>query len=124
MRPPAFAPDAPAGHGEGSDACLVCCVLPRGEGTDLQTRLWRELGVTRVDVHPARAFMGSDPRGLFNRVEKDVLSAVVEPERADVVFEWLYREGRVPDIEGRFLFVVRLSHATPYHLPPGVPEEA
>lgn len=107
---------------QGEDR-LVSCLLPQGLGVELQARLFSELGLTRVDVHTARGFIGSDPAGLFNRVEKDVLSVVVEAARADEVFEWLYGEGRVAELEGRFLYMTRLESATPFELPADVPPE-
>ena len=106
-----------------SDERQISCVLPHGLGLPLQNRLFRELGLTRVDLHSARGFMGADPRGLFNRIERDVLQVVVEEERADEVFEWLYREGHVADQEGRFLYVARVARATAFELPEGVPME-
>jgi hypothetical protein len=102
---------------------LVCCLLPKGAGVELLGRLFSELGIAALDLHSARGFMGSDPRGLFNRVEKDVLSAIVPAERADEVFDWLYREGRISEMEGRFLYVARLSRATSFVLPAEVPLE-
>ena len=106
-----------------SESRLVCCVLPHGVGLPLQEKLFHQLGLTRVELHTARGFIGSDPRGLFNRIERDVLQVVVEEDRADIVFEWLYREANVADLEGRFLFVARLAHASEYALPSGVPME-
>lgn len=107
-----------------SDLRLLSCLLPAGLGSALQARLFHELGLTRVDVHSARGFMGSDPERLFNRVEKELLSVVTTEERAEEVFEWLYREGKVAELEGRFLYMVRLSHATAFELPADVPLEA
>jgi hypothetical protein len=76
-----------------------------------------------VDVHSARGFIGSDPAGLFNRVEKEILSVVVDVARADEVFEWIYREGRVAELEGRFLYMTRLDAASAFELPPDIPPE-
>jgi hypothetical protein len=101
----------------------ICCVLPRGQGLPLQSRLFNELGLTRVELHSARGFMGSDPERLFSRIERDVLQVVVNEERADEVFEWLYHEAHVADQEGRFLYVARLARATPFALPGGIPLE-
>ena len=101
----------------------ISCVMPHGLGLPLQRRLFHELGLTRVELHSARGFMGSDPEHLFSRIERDVLQVVVEAERADEVFEWLYHEARVADQEGRFLYVARLARATPYELPKGIPME-
>lgn len=102
---------------------LVSCLLPHGLGLELQARLFEELGMARADVHSARGFIGSDPAGLFNRVEKEILSVVVEAERADEVFEWIYHEGKVAELEGRFLYMTPLESATPFELPPDVPLE-
>lgn len=109
---------------ESTGDCLVTCLLPQGIGSDLRARIFFELEVTRVDVHSARGFIGTDPAGLFNRVEKEILSVVVEAARADEVFEWIYREGRVADVEGRFLYMARLDSATPFDFPPDVAPEA
>ncbi len=102
---------------------LISCVLPKGLGHDLAGRLYREKGLTRVSVHSARGFLGSDPSGLFNRVEKEYLSVIVAPERADELFEWIYREAEVSEKEGRFLLMARAARATPFELPPDVPPE-
>jgi hypothetical protein len=107
-----------------SEARLVCCVLPHGLGLRLQERLFRELGMSRVDLHSARGFIGSDPRNLFNRVERDVLRVVVDEERADEIFEWLYREAHVGAQDGRFLYAARITRSTEYRLPEGVPLES
>lgn len=103
---------------------LVGCVLPRGVGVSILERLFHEKGLTRAELHPARGFLGSDPRGLFNRVEKEFLMVIVEEARADEVFDWIYREARVSELEGRFLYMTRLSRSTSFTLPADVPLEA
>ena len=52
-----------------TESRLICCMLPHGAGLPLQTRLFEELRLTRVDLHSARGFIGSDPRALFNRTQ-------------------------------------------------------
>jgi len=96
---------------------LLCCVLPRGSGLGIEARLYHEMGLTRVDLHSARTVIGSDPKGLFNRVEQDVLLVVVPAEQADEIFDWLYHEGGVGDAPGRFLYMARLATATPFLMP-------
>ena len=101
----------------------ITCVMPHGIGLRLQERLFHELGLTRVELHSARGFMGTDPERLLSRIERDVLQVIVDEERADEVFEWLYREAHVADQEGRFLYVAKLGRATPFALPDDVPLE-
>ncbi len=106
-----------------SDERIITCMLPQGAGLPLQNRLFRELGLARVDLHSARGFIGSDPRGLFNRIQRDVHAVLVDEAQADEVFGWIYREAGVAEHEGRFLYVARASHATPFALPAGIPLE-
>ena len=105
------------------DDRMLGCLLPRGNGIPLVARLAKEKGITRAEVHSARGFMGSDPRALTNRVEKDLLTVVVEGGRADEIFAWIYHEARVSEVEGRFLYMTRLLRATPFSLPEGIPAE-
>lgn len=67
--------------------------------------------------------MGSDPRRLLNRVEKDLLTILVEGDRADEIFTWIYHVARVSEVEGRFLYMTRVLRTTPYRLPEGVAAE-
>lgn len=103
---------------------LLSCLVPQGMGVGLRARIFSELRLTRVDLHSARGFMGSDPGGLFNRVERDIVSVVVDAERADEIFDWLYHEAEVGTKEGRFLHMVRLDRSTPFALPDDLPMEA
>lgn len=102
---------------------LLTCVMPKGVGLPLVRRLRDELGITTASLHSARGLSGSDPTGMFNRVEKDVLSVTVPAPRADEVFLWIHREGEVGTRPGRFLHQAPLVGATPFHLPEGVPTE-
>lgn len=97
--------------------------MPKGVGLPLLRRLSSELGLTAANLHSARGFSGVDSRGVFNRVEKDVLTVVVSEEQSEDVFLWIYREAEVSTQRGRFIHQARLRGATPFHLPEGVPQE-
>lgn len=107
----------------GSGGKLLTCVVPKGVGLDLLRRLAHELSVVTADVHSARGLSGSDPTGMFSRVEKDVLTVVVPEERAEEVFLWIHREGEVGERPGRFLHQSALRGTTPFTLPEGLPRE-
>ena len=102
---------------------LITCLLPQGHGLRLQQSLFKERGLTRVDLSTARGFIGSDPRNPFHRVEKDIVSVVVEADECDDVFAWLWAEPQLAGMEGGFVYVVRLSSAMPYRLPEEMPLE-
>ncbi len=102
---------------------LLTCVLPRGKGLPLLRRLSEEKGIVSANLNSARRFTGSGGRGVFDRLETDVLTVVVPADRADEVFEWIYWEAEVSTQRGRLLFMARLLGATPFRLPHGVPRE-
>ena len=120
-----------------TDQRVLTCVMPKGVGLPLLRRLSDELGVVTASLHSARGLSGSDPTGMFNRVEKDVLTVtapaaeaedlfltVTAPAaEAEDLFLWIYREGEVAAKPGRFLYLAKLSGATPFTLPEGVPRE-
>jgi len=102
---------------------LLTCVMPKGVGLALLRRLADELGIATADLHSARGFSERNARGVFGRVEKDVLTVLASEQRSDELFLWMHREAEVSSRPGRFLYVTRLRGATPFHLPEGVPPE-
>jgi hypothetical protein len=80
-------PRLPSPHG---DYRIITCVMPAGRGAEVLETLRRELGVVSASIHHAR---GIGTRSLRHRVyadEKQVLTAVVEAEQGDAVFEMIY----------------------------------
>lgn len=102
---------------------LITCVMPKGVGLPILRRLSDELGMVTASLHSARGLVGSDPGGVFNRVEKDVLTVTVAAPEADGLFLWIYQEANVATEPGRFLYLAPLRGATPLHLPDDVPAE-
>jgi hypothetical protein len=94
--------------------------MPKGIGLPLLRRLSEELGIVTATLHSARGFSGGSRPGVFDRLEKDVLAVVVEEDRSDEVFLWLYQEARVSTEKGRLLLVAPLRGATPFQMPEGV----
>ena len=72
---------------------------------------------------PLSGFIGADPGGLFNRVEKDILTAITAADQAADIFEWIYHAGKVADMEARFLYMVPIDRSTHFELPAHVPAE-
>lgn len=79
----------PPRHG---DYRVITCIMPAGRGAEVLDALRRELGVVSASIHHAR---GIGTQSLRHRVysdEKQVLTAVVEADRGDAVFELIYFE--------------------------------
>jgi len=102
---------------------LLTCVMPKGLGLPLLRRLADELGIVTADLHSARGFSGGTRAGVFDRLEKDVLTVVAEEARSEEIFLWLYREARVSAEQGRLLLMGPLVGATSFRMPDGVARE-
>ncbi|MGP1677843.1 MAG: hypothetical protein ACTS6J_11880 [Burkholderiales bacterium] len=69
---------------------VLTCIMPAGRGTEVLEALRRETGVISAIAHHAR---GIGTRSLRQRVysdEKQILTVLVDAERADDVFHFLY----------------------------------
>ncbi len=102
---------------------LLTCVMPKGIGLPLLRRLSDELEIVTANLHSARGVSGGSHSGVFDRMEKDVLTVVAPEDRSDEIFLWLYREARVATEKGRLLLVAPLRGATPFQMPAGVARE-
>lgn len=102
---------------------LLTCVMPKGSGLPLLRRLADDLGIVTATLHSARGFSGKGRGGVFDRMEKDILTVVADDGRADEIFLWLYREARVAAEQGRLLLMGPLLGATPFRMPEGVARE-
>lgn len=102
---------------------VLTCVMPKGLGLPLLRRLFDELGIVTAHLHSARGFSGGRRSGVFDRLEKDVVTVVAEEDRSEEIFLWLYREARVSTEVGRLLLQGSLLGATPFQMPEGVARE-
>jgi hypothetical protein len=108
---------------DASDTRLISCVVPHGHGHEILDRLFHEHHNARATVQAARGFSGSRPAGVFDRVEKEILLVVVPGAESEAVFAWLYEVIDVAGTPGCFMYQSRLSEATPFALPEGLPQE-
>jgi hypothetical protein len=99
---------------------LVTVIVPQGRGMALLQELHGR-GTLRAALSTARApFTYVRGSGVLARtvrsVEKDVLHVVVSEEKADEVFEYLYRKAGIGDGPGGFMFMAVLSAASLFTL--------
>jgi hypothetical protein len=83
------------GHiGYGVEKRLITAIVMSGQGLELMTLIDEHPGVLAVTHHHAR---GTDRRGerpgSLVWIERDVVTALVEADHADAVFEQLFTAG-------------------------------
>jgi len=69
---------------------VLTCIMPAGQGSQLREALRRETGVINTITHHARGIGTHNLRHRLYSDEKQILTVLVEAERADEVFRFLY----------------------------------
>ena len=99
---------------------LITCVLPKGKGLPLVQAL-ADKGITRANFAFARGFDIHDPpgrKGLPEEVEKELVTVTCKDiGQADELFTFIYDKAGINHLGGGFMYMTRLSVATPYFLP-------
>jgi hypothetical protein len=103
------------GHiGYGVEKKLITAIVMSGHGLELMTRLEDEPGVLSVTHHHAR---GTDRRGQrpgsLVWIERDVITALVEADHADPVFELLHEAGNLDAPHQGVVFMEEVSRGHP-----------
>ena len=99
---------------------LITAILPKGRGKPLVTKLVNELGIQRVNVNFARGVGRITPlrhRGVGETTEKSIITVIIEQERADEVFEFIFYEAEINRPHGGLMYQQPLIAATPFELP-------
>ena len=83
-----------------------------------------ELGVTSAQVHHARGIGKSSKRrrGVSLFAEREVVQALVEAERADEVFEFVYAAAEIGRPHAGMLLMEHVAQGIPLELP-DLPDE-
>ena len=69
---------------------VLTCIMPAGQGSEVLEALRREAGVVSAIAHHARGIGTHNLRHRLFSDEKQILTVLVEAERADEVFGFLY----------------------------------
>ena len=107
---------------ESINAKLITSFLPKGKGLPLVKILKQETGLSTGNVSSSRGTGTSGGNEFGDWVEADVLDVVVDAERADEIFNFIYEKAGLG--EGNHVFMVQssLTRSTKFSLP-DLPEE-
>ena len=104
---------------------LITSILPGGKAMDVLKKLREEQGIITANVNSARGMGKLTPRayrGVGEQTEKQILTVVVDADRADEIFEYIYPEGNIDRPHGGIIYMASLRHQTTFILP-DLPEE-
>lgn len=99
---------------------LITVVLPKGRDKELVHKLVEELGIQKVNVNFARGLGRITPlrhRGVGETTEKSIVTVLVEEQRADEVFEFIFFEADINRPHGGLMFQQPLLATTAFNLP-------
>ena len=105
---------------------LITCILPMGEALNVARSLKDEKDIFATTVNNARGvgrLMGMAHRRLGDETERQVLAVMVPQDRADEIFEFLYRTARIDRPHGGLMYMQSLARANPL-IVPELPEPA
>ena len=110
---------------ENKPGKIITGILPGGKAMDILKKLREEKGIISANANTARGMGKLTPRayrGFGEQTEKQILNVIVDADRADEIFEYIYHEANIDRPHGGIIFMARLQQRTPFVLP-DLPEE-
>ncbi len=105
---------------------LITCILPMGAAMPVQKQLKQELGIITASINHARGSGKLTPRayrGVGEQTEKEILTVVVDEQRAEQVFTFIFHRAQIDRPHGGLIFQSDLTAATAYLIPQDLPVE-
>ena len=102
---------------------LITSFLPKGTGLDLVKALKDETGIATGNVSNSRGTGTSSNSEFGDWVEVDVLDVVVDADRAEEIFSFIYDKAEIGNGDHGFMVQSSLAKSTKFLLP-DLPEEA
>ena len=108
---------------QNTNSKLITSFLPRGTGTALIKLLKQETGICTANVNNSRGTGSTAGASSFDEwVEVDVLDVVVNADRADEIFNFIYEKAGIAEGNHGFMIQQSLIQSTKFSLP-DLPEE-
>jgi hypothetical protein len=102
---------------------LITSFLPKGTGLDLVKSLKNETGISTGNVTSSRGTGSSGGSNFGDWVEVDVFDVIVEANRADEIFSFIYDKAGIGKGNHGFIIQSNLAKATNFTVP-DLPEES
>ena len=96
---------------------LITSFLPKGTGLDLVKVLNDETGIATGNVSNSRGTGTSSNSEFGDWVEVDVFDVIVEADRADEIFNFIYDKAGIGEGNHGFIIQSNLARATKFKLP-------
>ena len=90
----------------------ITCFLPKGTGVKMVEMLLSEKNIVSTNVHSGRG-----QRTAETWKEQEILTVIVDADRAEEIFEYIYFQGKLNEPGGGFIFQSDLNRATSFKLP-------
>ena len=101
---------------------LITSFLPKGTGLDLVKALKDETGVSTGNVSSSRGTGSSAGNDFGEWVEVDVFDVIVDTDRAEEIFSFIYDKAGIGDGNDGFMIQSNLTKSTKFTLP-DLPQE-
>ncbi len=103
----------------------IVCVLPQGKALKLVHLLHEQKGVDNTNIHRGRGRSTTVAQTVsFGQyAEVEVVTLLVEEERAEEIFQFIFFEAEINRPHGGFLYQVPLAQSTEFKLPDSIKEE-
>ena len=90
----------------------ITCFLPKGTGVKMVEMLQSEKNIVSTNVHSGRG-----QRTAETWKEQEILTVIVDADRAEEIFEYIYFQGKLNEPGGGVIFQSDLNRATSFKLP-------
>ena len=108
---------------QNTNSKLITSFLPHGTGVPIVKLLKKETGICTGNIKSSRGTGSSAGASDFDKwVEVDVLDVVVNAERADEIFSFIYEKAGIGEGNHGFMIQQSLIQSTKFSLP-DLPEE-
>ena len=102
------------------DRRLISCVVPKGRGAPLQKALADNKAIHNATLYHGRgvgkSLHGTD-RSMGDQQERDILEVIVEQEKCDEIFEYIFFEAKINEPHGGIIYVSKVSKNSRFGLP-------